>query len=177
MFPSIEGIAFEENSERLKIVLPVNRNWILFGVYSIVMFVCLVLLIWGLLFTSQMAFSGERFAVVFTIMLLLLLVILFYFLRFVWRQWQYYAAAREILFINKEMLIVRRPVSILGLTDAYDMKYVKQLNYDHKYGGISFQYGSQPRLFALGLAEELVMPLIRYVNGRFFSTYDDEDEE
>ena len=176
MFPRIPGIKFEENDERLKITLPVRRNRILFGVYSVVMIVCLVLMVWGLLFTARMAFSGERFAIVFTIMLLLLLLMLFYFMRFVWRQWQYYASPREILFINKEMLIVRRPISILGLTDAYDMKYVQPLRYDEKYGGVVFHYGSQPRLFALGLAKEQVAEMVVYVNGRFFSTHDDDDD-
>ncbi len=177
MFPKIEGIEFEENDERLKIILPVKRSWILFGIYSVVMLVCLGLMVSGLMFTARMAFSGERFAIVFTIMLLLLLLILFYFMRFVWRQWQFYAAPREILFINKELLIVRRPVSILGITDAYDMQYVQPLRYDPKYRGVSFQYGSQPRLFALGLAEAQVAEMVAYVNGRFFPTYDDEDEE
>ena len=177
MFPEVEGIEFEENDERLKIVLPVKRNWILFGIYSVVMLVCLGLMVAGLIFTARMAFSGERFAIVFTIMLLLLLAILFYFMRFVWHQWQFYAAPREILFINKEMLIVRRPVSILGITDAYDMQYVQPLHYDTKYNGVSFHYGSQPRLFALGLAESQVAEMVAFVNGRFFPAYDDDDDD
>lgn len=177
MFPSIEGIEFEENDERLKIVLPVRRNWILFGIYSVVLLVCLALMVSGLAFTARMAFSGARFAIVFTIMLLLLLLILFYFMRFVWHQWQYYAAPREILFINKEMLIVRRPVSILGITDAYDMQYVQPFRYDPKYRGVSFHYGSQPRLFALGLAEAQVVEMVDFVNGRFFPAYDDDDDD
>ena len=176
-FPEIEDIEFEENNERLKITLPVKRNWILFGIYSIVMLVCLGLMVSGLMYTARIAFSGERFAIVFTIMLLLLLAILFYFMRFVWHQWQFYASPREILFINKEMLIVRRPVSILGITDAYDMQYVKPMVYDPKYRGVSFQYGSQPRLFALGLAESQVAEMVAYVNGRFFPAYDDDDED
>lgn len=175
MFPKIEGIVFEENSERLKIILPVKRNWILFGIYTIVLLVSTAMMVWGLRFTSRMAFSGERFAIVFTIMLLLLLLLLFYFLRFVWRQWSFYAASREILFINNQMLIVRRPVSIFGPTDAYDMQYVRPLAYSEKHRGVSFHYGSQPRLFALGLPQNQVVELISYVNGRFFPNVDDDE--
>ena len=68
---------------------------------------------------------AARLSFVLTVLVILMLLVWLWFgRRFIWRWWQYHMANREILFINKEVLIVRRPVSILGLTDAYDMNHL-----------------------------------------------------
>lgn len=177
MFPNIENVDFSENKDRLKIVIPVKRNWWLFGLFSLILLICLVMVIGGVVYTWQIATSGERFAFAFTVMLLLLLSMLFWFLRFVWRMWQFYATNREILFVTKETLIIRRPVSILGLTDAYDMQYVKPLFYDDQYRGAAFYYGSKPIMFGLGMGDGMLNGIITYFNGRFFPAYDDDEDE
>ncbi len=170
------NVEFSENEERLKIILPVKRNWFMLILFSLLLAICLFMLVGGLKFAWQIGASGERFAFVFTTMLILLLLTLYWFTRFVWRMWQFYMANREILFVNKETLIVRRPLSILGLTNAYDMKYVKPLFYEPKHSGAGFYYGSQPILIGLGLGGEVLEGVIGYVNGRFFSHYDDDDD-
>lgn len=178
MFPNIENVDFEENRERLKIVLPVKRNWFLFTAYGIVLLVNVTMLVGGLLYAAQIAFSRERFAFVFTVMLLVLISILYRFTRFVWNQWQFYATNREILFVNDEELIVRRPLSILGITKVYDRQYINRVYYDEKREAAAFDYGSQPAFFAQGLPKSLIEPVLNYLNGRYFTTdfYDDDDE-
>ena len=103
----ISDVRFEQSPQRLKIVLPVRRDWALFAIYSILEVTWLVMLVGGLVFLARVAFSGERWAFVFAIMLLVLLLILFRFGRFLSRQWANYAANRELLFINREELILR----------------------------------------------------------------------
>ena len=90
MLPSIENIQFEENNERLKVVLPVKKQWIYLVLYSVMLLIWVGMFIYGLVFTWQMAFSGTRFAFVFTVMLLGLLYLLFILGHIVWGQWQYY---------------------------------------------------------------------------------------
>ncbi|MCZ7671129.1 MAG: hypothetical protein M5U34_30285 [Chloroflexi bacterium] len=69
--------------------------------------------------------AGERFTFAFSIILLIWVAIWLWLGKLVWQRWQYYAAGREIMFINKDRLILRRPVTIWGLTDAFDMAYVQ----------------------------------------------------
>ena len=87
MLPSIEHIRFEENKERLKIVLPVKKHWIYLVLYSIMLLVWVGMFGYGLIYTWQIAFSREPFAFVFTVMLFVLLYILFRLCRLVWGQW------------------------------------------------------------------------------------------
>lgn len=177
MYPKITNVEFSENEDRLKIILPVKRNWLMLILFSLLLSICLFMLVSGSKFAWQIGGSGERFAFAFTTMLILLLLTLYWFTRFVWRMWQFYIANREILFVNKETLIVRRPLSILGLTNAYDMQHVKPLFYEPKHDGAGFYYGSQPILIGLGLGGETLDEVIGYVNGRFFPHYDDDDDD
>ena len=54
----ISGARFEQSPQRLKIVLPVRRDWALFVIYSILEVAWLVMLIGGLVFLARVAFSG-----------------------------------------------------------------------------------------------------------------------
>lgn len=176
MLPSIEQIQFEENKERLKVVLPVKRRWGYLVLYSAMLLVWVGMAVFGLVFTWQMAFSGERFAFVFTVMLLILLYLLYWLGRMVWGQWQYYAANREILFIHKEMLIVRRPVSIFGMTTAYDRAHVTPFYYSEKHHCPAFDYGHQHVYFGHDLAIAPAERLIGYLNARYYPHYDEDDD-
>lgn len=176
MLPSIENIQFEENNERLKVVLPVKKQWIYLLLYSVMLLTWVGMFIFGLVFTFQIAFSGERFAFVFTVMLLGLLYLLFLLGRIVWRQWQFYAANREILFVHDDMLIVRRPVSIFGITIAYDRAHVTPYYYSEKHNSLAFDYGHQHVYFGRDLLPDPARRLIGYLNARYYPHHEEEDE-
>lgn len=175
--PMIASVTFDENPDRLKVMWPVKRNWLGFVIYSLLLLLWLVLLVGGVVYTWQIAFSGERFAFVFTVMLLILLYILFRFGAILWRQWQYFAADREILFVNQSRLIVRRPVSLLGLTDAFDMAHVSPFYVSEKHHCPAFDYGYQNIYFGRDLPPEAAAQLVLFLNGRFFPHLDDDDED
>lgn len=172
----LDGIELEETPEWLKIVLPIRRNWILFILFTILLAVWLVMLVVGTVFmVRDVAMSGEPFAFAFTVMLLVLLLILFRFGRVLWSQWQYYAANREILFVNEDQLIVRRPVSILGMTDAYDMSHVSHFYYSEKHHCPAFDYAYQHVYFGRHLEPDEAHRLISYLNECYFPESDDEE--
>lgn len=176
MLPSIENIQFEENKERLKIVLPVKKQWIYLVLYTIMLLLWVSMFIYGLIFTWQIAFSGERFAFVFTVMLVGLLYLLFRLGKVVWGQWQFYAANREILFVHPEMLIVRRPVSIFGITTAYDRTHVTPFYYSDKHSCPAFDYGHQHVYFGHDLLADPAKRLIGYLNARYYPHRDEDDD-
>ena len=177
MLPNIRRIDFEETPDRLKVTLPTRRNWATLLLFSLLMILWVVGLVWGIIFTIiDIAFSGERYAFVFTIMLLIWLYLWYRLGKIVWRQWQYYVAAREILFIDKERLIIRRPVSILGITDAYDFDYVSPFFHSKEHNCPGFDYGKQRIYFGQGLDGESSRQLILELNARYFSAFDDDDD-
>ena len=176
MLPIIENIQFEENKERLKVVLPVKKHWVYLVLYSVMLLIWVGMFVFSLIFTWQMAFSGERFAFVFAVMLLVLLYVLYRLGRIVWGQWQYYAANREILFVHKEMLIVRRPVSIFGITTAFDRAHVTPFYYSDKHNCPAFDYGHQHVYFGQDLPADPAGRLIGYLNARYYPHYDEGDE-
>jgi len=175
MFPEIQDVEFEENAERLKVVLPIRRQWIWFALFTTMLLFWLVGLIWGLFFTIRdVALSGERYAFVFTIMLLVWLYLWYRLGKILWRLWQYYAAGREIIFIEKDRLIIRRPVSIIGTTDAYHFDHISSFffSFEHKCPGID--YGNQRVYFGQGLGPEPAQQLVKALNDRYFSHADDD---
>jgi hypothetical protein len=94
-----------------------------------------------------------------------------------WRQWQYFAADREILFVNQSRLIMRRPVSLLGLTDAFDMAHVSPFYVSEKHHCPAFDYGYQNIYFGRDLPPKAAEQLVLFLNGRFFPHLDDDDED
>ena len=176
MSPDIQDVLLEDTGDRLKVVMPLQRSWAWLLLYSLLLILWIAGLIWGLIYTIRdVAFSGERYAIVFTIMLLIWLYIWYRLGKIIWRQWQYYVATREILFLDKKMLIVRRPVSILGITDAYDMGYVSPFFYSEEHHCPGFDYGNQRIYLGRGLTGQASRELINYLNNRYFSVYDDDD--
>jgi len=177
MLPIIEDVQFDQNPDRLKVTLPVQRNWPLFILFTVLVFIWVIGLIWGIVFTIRdVAMSGERFAFAFTVMLLVWLYIWYRLGQVVWNRWQYYTAAREILFIDKERLILRRPVSILGLTEAFDMQYVTPFYLSEKHGCVAFDYGHQHVYFGYSLEEPSARRLALALNRLCFPDRDDDDE-
>jgi hypothetical protein len=173
--PMISGARFEQSPQRLKIVLPVRRDWVLFAIYSILEVMWVVMLVGGLVFLARIAFSGERWAFVFALMLLVLLLILFRFGRFLSRQWATYAANREILFINREELILRRPISIWGNTDTYGMEHVTPFYLSEKPRAVTFDYGYRHVFFGEALQPEAQTALCQFLNSTYFPDHDEDE--
>ena len=179
MLPMISNVHFEQTPERLKVVLPVKRNWFLVVLYTVMVLAWLVMLAGGIMFMiREAALSGERYAFVFTTMLLILLFILYRLgRRAVWQPWMALLANREILFINKESLIIRRPVSLLGTTDFYDMAHVSPFFYLEERRTPAFHYGQFRTEFGRSLGRPEAERLIVTLNNLYFPNWDEEDED
>jgi hypothetical protein len=176
MLPIIHDVHFEQTQDRVKVVLPTQRRPLWLLTYSVLLLVWVVCLIWGIIFiVRDVAFSGERFAIVFTIMMLIWLYIWYRLGRILWQGWQQYAARREILFIEGDRLIIRKPVSTLGITDAYDIGYVSPFYYSEEESCPGFEYGSRRIYFGRGLDESSAQLLVKTLNDICFDYDDDED--
>ncbi|MCL4868541.1 MAG: hypothetical protein KJ063_06225 [Anaerolineae bacterium] len=170
-------ITFEENENRLKIILPVKRSPFYVGLYTALLLIWAAATIWVII----QAFDIPQRDIPLTSKITLFFIwavwmaVWLWLGRRIWRWWQFNIADREILFLNKEELIVRRPVSILGLTDVYDLKHVEPFVYDEKFNSLAFKYGSRFVLCGLGLTLTETQALISWLNRRFFPELDDED--
>jgi hypothetical protein len=162
-------VIYEESPERLKISIPVRVNWLLFTLHTFGLAVWLVM-IWLVL---SYLFQGLSNSFVLTVLILLWLAFWLWFGRFLFNRWQYFAANREILFIDDEQLIVRRPMSILGITNAYDINYVSPFYYSDKHNCAAFDYAYAHVYFGSSLNEAAAKDLVEDLNKRYFP----EDEE
>lgn len=163
-------IQFEERPEWLKVIIPNSRNRWLLTAYTLFLAAWVVMLGWVVRFF----FVESNIHFVLLILLILWLLIWLWFGRFLWNRWQYHAANREILFINEERLVVRRPVSILGLTTAYDMNHVSPFYYSDKHNCPAFDYAFQHVYFAQNLPQTEAEKLVSALNERYFA---DEAED
>lgn len=154
--------------------MPVVRQTGFLIVYNVLLLVWIAMMVAGLVLTIRTAFSGERYSFVFTILLLILLYILYRFGKFLRWQWGFFTANREILFLNKERLIIRRPVSIFGPTDAYDMQYVSPFYTAAATGSPAFKYGNHEVLFGQALAETAAGQLVDALNRLYFPGHQGE---
>lgn len=168
------SLQIEEDDQRLKIVLPLKRQWPGFVAYSLLLAIWIGFL--GLFVTYLFRPPlGDAVSTAYRIgwrLLILVWLIIWgrYLGRYILRGWQFYAANREILFINQQLLIIRRPVSIFGLTDAYDMQYVSPFYRHERSLSLAFQYGKTNHiLFSLGLSASDQAVLLSYLNQRFFA--------
>jgi hypothetical protein len=164
-------IIFEENEQRLKVILPLGRNWLMLALHTLALMVWLVMLAAVFFYLLD----GRSSSIVLTVILLLWMVIWLWFGRFLWTRWQYHAASREILFIEPEQLVIRRPVSILGLTWAYDMDHISRLYFSERHRCPAFDYAYQHVYFGRSLAEAQASELIEELNGRCFPEAVDEE--
>lgn len=178
MLEDIGRITLEDQPEWLKVILPIKRNWLLFGLFTVALLVWLVFVIGMLMFlVRDVILVGERFAFSFAVILLIWLAIWLWVGKIVWRRWQYYAAGREIMFINKERLIIRRPVSIWGLTEAFDMEHLRPFYVSKRHHCPAFDYGSQKVYFGISLSDDEAAQLIKTLNSLYFRSYDLDDDE
>jgi hypothetical protein len=170
MLPETSEITMEESAQWLKYVLPVRRNVLLFGLFSI------CLLIWVAMFVGMIVtMFREQFGFVLNVMLVVWLFLWWWLGRVLWGRWQYYAAGRELLFVNDQQLILRRPVSILGSTDTYDMKHITPFYFSDKHHCPAFDYAFQHVYFGHSLAAAHARDLVIALNGRFFPDHEEDD--
>ena len=179
-------IQFEENEERLKIEYPIKKNTlarIIYTVLAIVWFGGFVLFLYSLFNPPTPRGINElprSLGITWVIGVVLWLYVWWRYIgRMIMRWWQFYLANREILFISDKTLIVRRPVSIFGLTDAFDRQYTSPFRMNEEHDMLDFQYGNVQRIL-FGQTLELFEreALLRFLNNRFFPHMeDDEDDE
>lgn len=163
-FPLVSGAHFEQTPERLKIVLPAKRQWPYLVLYTLLVILWLVMLVWGVVFFFRILFSGENYRFVFATMILILLFIHYRFGRFLGRQWAQFLSNREVLLINKDEIIVRRPVSIFGNTDVYDMQHVSPLYESETMKSLAFDYGFRHIYIGSGISKEARQVLCNFLN-------------
>lgn len=159
-----DEIIFEESGQRLKVILPLGLNRPVFVLHTLALFVWLGMLIAVLVYLLR----GLSSSFVLTAILLLWILVWLWFGRFLWTRWQYNAATREVLFVDAEQFIIRRPVSILGLTWAYDMAHVSRLYYSEQHHCPAFDYAYQHVYFGQALPKERAKSLVEDLNGRYF---------
>lgn len=166
--PMISSVHFEQTPERLKIVLPVRRKWPYLLLYSALMVTWAGMLVWGVIFLVQILRSGESYRFVFAAMILILMFILYRFGRLLRRQWAQFFSGREVIFINLEELIVRRPISIWGNTDVYDMQHVTPFYESEAPPALAFDYGYRHVYIGEALTTEARTALRQFLNQAYF---------
>lgn len=166
--PMISSVHFEQLPERLKIVIPVRRNMPYLIIYSILVFLWLGMMVGGIVYLVQILFSGQSYRFVFALMILILLLVFYRFGKFLGRQWAQYLSNREVLFINHEEFILRRPVSIWGNTEVYDMEHVTHIYSADTIEAIGFDYGYRHVYFGGSLSPESRQTLQRFLNDTYF---------
>jgi len=177
-----QRIIFEENDERTKVTIPLERQTLYWILYTSMLVVWVVGSVWGaavvigFIREGNFGFSG-LYLVAYFIILLLVAIFWFYLGRKVWTQWQYFAANREILFFYPDRLIVRRPVSLLGVTDAYAREHVSRFSMDDKLNCPAFDYGNYRIPVGMTLPEDEGEALISELNQRFYPDGVEDIEE
>ena len=139
----------------------------------IVYTVSLVVWLGMLVLVISYVLRGLSSSFVLTALLVLWTIVWLWFGRFLWRRWQYYAANREILFIDSEQIIIRRPVSILGQTTAYDIAHVSPFYYSDQHNCPAFDYAFLHVYFGQSLAREEGRELVAMLNTRYFPDSDE----
>lgn len=178
----LNRISFEENADRTKITIPLQRQWGFWLTYTILLLVWLTSTLWAIvtlfntLSTGNYPFEGA-YLFAWLVMLAIIGGLWWYLGRNVWRRWQYYTANREILFFYPDKLVVRRPLSLLGLTDAYDLQHVSLFRYDGKIDSLAFDYGTHRIPVGLTLPKEEAQALLSYLNSHFFTEHVANDDD
>ncbi len=177
-----ERIVFEENDERVKITIPLERQTAYWALYTTMLVVWIGGSIWGLsvvigyIRSGDFGFEGVFLYVYFAI-LLTVAIFWWYLGQKVWKQWQYFSSNREILFFYPDRLIVRRPLSLLGVTDGYARQYVSRFSMDDKLECPAFDYGNYRIPVGMTLPKEEGEALVSEINSRFYANIPEEAED
>lgn len=176
-------IVFEENEERLKVVLPLQKEWGFWLIYTILLLVWLGLTAAALrqflaiVWSGYYGFQGWYLFAYFVILLIIFAIWVWGGNRFIWRPWQYYTANREILFFYPDKLIVRRPLSLLGITEGYDWRYVSPFRFDPQENSLVFDYGTHRIPIGRTLPAGEAQALLHQLNQRFFPHHQEEADD
>ncbi len=164
-------ISFDETPERLKITVPDRIRWSLLIIYS------LALATWMAMIFVVISYllSGRSTSLVLSALLVLWLLVWLLLGRFVWTRWQYQAAKREVIFIDENQIVIRRPVSILGITTAYDIHHVSPFYISEKHNCPAFDYAYMHVYFGRSIDPDDAQQLIDQLNGRLFPENDGDD--
>ncbi len=167
----ISFISFGENDERLKVVMPLTRNRLYTAIYGTLLVVWIGATIVLLALLVQQPIRSMQFVYILVYFLIVAVwAYVWYRLgKHIVRYLGYYGATREILFVNDQTLIIRRPLSLLGTTTAYDMKHVGPFRYNENQQAVAFDYGSRGGLFGSGLSRSEAEKLADYLNRQYFS--------
>jgi hypothetical protein len=171
MKQSNKEVIFEESERHFKVVIPVRFNWPLFILYSLALMVWLAMMIAVLIYL----FRGLSSSFVLTILLIIWILVWLWFGRFLSGRWQYQAANREILFFDEKQLILRRPVSIFGLTTSYDIRHVSPIYFTEKHSCLAFDYAFLHVYFGHSLERYQAEEVIGILNSRYFPQPGDDD--
>ena len=158
------AIQISEEADRLKVVIPERINWLILGLYSVALVTWLVMLVVIMVYLLR----GYSTNLVLVVLLVIWIVVWLMFGRFLWKRWQNQAANREILFIDSEQLILRRPVSLLGLTNSYDFTHVSPFYYSERHHCVAFDYAYLHVYFGRSINRKQANVLIEDLNGRYF---------
>lgn len=171
MQPTSKTYFFEERNDGLKLTIPIKVQWLLLIIYSTTLIAWLAMIIVVLTYLLQGRSSGA----VLTILLFGWLLAWMLLGRFLWNRWQYHAATRELLFIEADRLIHRRPVSIFGITTSYDWEYVSPFYYSDKHKCPAFDYAYMHVYFGRSLKRGEGESLVNQLNERYFPDHGSED--
>jgi hypothetical protein len=160
----MEQIEVTESPGRLKVVIPIRANRLALALSTMAM------LVWVAMLAVVLAYllTGRSTQAVLTVLLAIWLVVWLLFGRFLWRRWQYYAARREILYVEPDQIILRRPVSILGLTSAYDRQHISPLYVSERHHSPAFDYAYAHVYFGETLPERDARRLVDELNALLF---------
>jgi hypothetical protein len=159
-----EPYSFEESAGRLKITIPVKVQWLLLVIYTFTLIAWVAMI--GVILTYL--FQGRSSGAVLTILLIGWLLTWLFLGRFLWNRWQFHAATRELLFIEGDRLIHRRPVSVFGITRTYDWAYVSPFYYSEKHKCPAFDYAYMHVYFGRSLKRGEAELLVNQINQRYF---------
>ena len=177
-----QRIVFEENEERVKITIPLERQMTYWALYTVMLVTWAIGSIWGLsviigyIRSRDFGFEGVFLYAYFAI-LLTVAGFWFYLGQKIWKQWQYFTANREILFFYADRLIIRRPLSLLGITDGYARQYVSRFRMDDKLNCPAFDYGNYRVPVGITLPKEEGEALVSEINRRFYANIPEEAED
>ena len=179
---STQRIVFEENEERVKITIPLERQTMFWALYTTMLIAWIVGSIWGLSVVAGYIRAGDFgfdgvYLYAYFLILLTVAAIWFQIGRKVWKQWQYFSSTREILFFYPDRLIVRRPFSLLGVTDGYARQHISRFSMDSKLNCPAFDYGNYRIPVGMTLPPEEGEALISEINSRFYANIPEEIEE
>ncbi|MFN2190107.1 MAG: hypothetical protein ACK2T3_15180 [Candidatus Promineifilaceae bacterium] len=158
------SIEFDSSINRMKITISSSRKWRYLSLFSA------LLIAWIIMFVAIMVYLLGAFSpsILITLLLLFWLVIWLFFGRYLWRRWLFFAASRELLFIDDEQLVYRRPVSLLGHTAAYDLAHVTPFYFSDVHNCLAFDYAYLHVYFGYDLPRESAEALIAEVNQQWF---------